>query len=154
MTERHNMNERHDIIIRELFDRNNLEVTFASHATRVNIKYSESKELTGILVGKSIAIPVSTPKNSDLTLMEIAANNLRSLESISSDPPVILACRALSLPFGTETKGIFADGRGFNQVGALHLHPGNHSVSQQEFVSNLVTILEERKITVSLSEFV
>lgn len=66
--------EKHIDVFKKLLDVRNKEVTFSEHAKVVRIQNADGKSLVGVLLDKSIAIPLSANAESHANLKKYGSN--------------------------------------------------------------------------------
>ncbi|MGA3292023.1 MAG: hypothetical protein ABSC49_02635 [Candidatus Microgenomates bacterium] len=126
------LNPKYVGVINELLDKKNKEVTFSTHAKLVKIENEEGKSLLGILVDKSIAIPLSVNSESEDSLKTLVQTNLLELELNHGENVSQKACHLIGLPFNGLTDGFFSDGSaiGNETIVAVHIYPEGHFATQ------------------------
>lgn len=145
------MYERHDSIFKQLFNPVDNEVTISSHAKIVKID-SQGRVLTGILVGKSIAIPLSAIKDTDESVRSIVEANLAELNLPLFQSAPETACRLLGTPLNSHTGGFYSDSSAFGSINSVHIHAEKEFNSQEEFLENFTEIFESKGLKITVSE--
>lgn len=110
---------------------------------RITLESGEGKKLLGILVGKSVIIPLSVDQSSDGYLNDMAKENL---EVVGTDTlaPIYGACKMLKMLYAHKVEGIYADGDFFKRNVALHLHPNGSIITKDDFLERVSSILNKR----------
>ena len=144
MTEIH----RHVDVFNKLLDNKNPEITFSTHAQVVSMENEQGKSLLGILLDKSITIPLSFNSETVDDVKTLAQTNLLELSSISAESIPQAACRLLNLPFNGKTHGFFSDGSamGNETINMIHIYPEDNMKSQDDFLTRLNAVFELKGI--------
>ncbi|QQG41248.1 MAG: hypothetical protein HYV90_03685 [Candidatus Woesebacteria bacterium] len=146
------MSEIHHRRIRDIFDPKNLEISISSHAKTVKIENSKGLSLLGVLVDKSIAIPLSAPNETDDALKAMVKTNLMSNDFDPDSCIAKAACNLMELPFNGNTGGFYSDGSFISFINVVHIHPENLFASQEEFFAQLKTVFEDKGLKITLNE--
>jgi hypothetical protein len=139
---------RHVDMFNKLLSKDNNEVTFSTHATIVKMENEQGKSLLGILLDKSIAIPLSFNSETDDKVKTLVQTNLLELSSLVAESTPQAACRLLNLPFNGKTHGFFSDGgsMGNETINTIHIYPDSKLDSQDDFLTRLNAVFELRGI--------
>lgn len=139
-------------VIKRLFDPKDLEILIPSHAKTVKIENSKGQTLLGVLVDKSIAIPLSASDETDYDLKVMVSTNLTVLGLSPRQKAVEAACNLMGLPFNGNTDGFYSDGNVIGFINTVHIHPENLFASQEDFLSQLTTVFEARGLKITVDE--
>ena len=145
--------ELHKSILRQLFDPNESEILFPSHAKIVEFITTSGDVLTGIIVEKSIAIPITETKDTASTIKDIVAINVKTLSKDGQKVGPAQASSMLGLVFNGETGDFYSDSTDIGTVITLHIHPKNNLANQEEFLDKLGILLASKNIKVKVMEF-
>lgn len=139
---------RHVDPFNKLLDIENKEVTFSTHAQVVSMENEQGKVLLGILLDKSLAIPLSFNSQTGDEVKTLVQTNLLELSSIQAESIPQAACRLLNLPFNGKTHGFYSDGSsmGNETINTIHIYPEGTLDSQDDFLTRLNAIFELRGI--------
>lgn len=146
------MHEIHRVILRQLFDPKDSEVTFDTHAKLIKIKNTEGKSLLGVLAGKSIAIPLSSSPEIDSDLKTMVQTNIMELNLEHHNGAPEKACRMIGLPFNALAEGFYIDGNAIGLINSLHIHPERHFATQEDFLTKLTEAFATCGLTVTVEE--
>lgn len=119
---------------------------------QVTIVNNEGEILEGVLVEKSIVIPLSLDRSSESYLNSMAEKNLSTVQKISSSDPAHRACTFLGFNVLQNINGISAGPDFFGTHVGVHLYPANGVETQKEFLDSLREVLQEKGFAISLGE--
>jgi hypothetical protein len=137
-----------------LVDSQNKEITFTTHAQIMKIENSDGCVLLGILMDRSVVIPLTANSETNDNIKNLVMTNMLDLEKECNESHAEAACRLLGLPFNGKTEGFFSDGNVIvkSTVGILHLYPEGFVKSQEDFLNKLTRMLENKNCSVSIDE--
>lgn len=141
-------NPRFVDVFNKMLSRDNKEITFSTHAQVVSMKNQEGQTLLGILLDKSLAIPLSFNSETVNEVKTLAQTNLLELSSIEAESVPQAACKLLNLPFNGNTEGFFSDGSaiGNETINTIHIYPNQHLESQEDFLTRINAMFESKGI--------
>jgi hypothetical protein len=138
----------------KLVDTKNTEITFTTHTRILKMENSEGDQLLGILMDKSVVIPLTANSETDDNLKTLVQTNMLDLRKEPNESHAQAACRLLGLPFNGKINGFFSDGNviGRSSIDILHIYPEGFVASQEEFLEKLTKILENNNCSVSINK--
>ena len=146
------MTEKYNRSIVNLIDQVNLGEPISRYGEVVEISNESGVKFHGILVGKSIVIPISAGHDTEDSLKNIVNLNLLELNTRSRKNKGDQTCALLGLPYNGNTLGIYSDGVNFGQIDTVHLYPKGYIATQEEFMCLITYVFMTKNLKIILSE--
>lgn len=96
------------------------------------VEFTNDKiKLSGLLVDRSLIIPISVAYAGNEMLTKMVESNIKALKEKGPKESVELAvCHVLGLPYNGQTKGLRSHGENFNLIGGIHFYPDDEIASE------------------------
>lgn len=145
------MHERYIDSLREAFFPRNSEKKENLIRKRIEITRRDKRKLAGVLVEKSVFIPLQAARDSE-ELDRVFRENLAVLGNIQATGIADAVSKFLEMPLHIGVDGIYTDGDSIGNTAGLHLHPDGRVSTQKEFLNLLKKVLAPRGLKVSVKK--